>query len=213
MFEDQIKILNEIPRAPVMPPNKEPEAIRQKRKYNFIIYTDGGYDYNTHVGSWAYLIKVKCDKKRFKFYKKSGVIQFTNSSPIYSELQAAIEALKYIEMRSKSERANFVIESILVCTDNKQVSKSNVMNARYERNGWKHFSSSKYIEQYLVDAWKEIKELNDRLGAAYQWVKAHDGNINNELCDLICTTRIRQTKKEIYYNGFINDEMEAASIL
>jgi ribonuclease HI len=181
---------------------KEPGK-NKKRPFDFRIYTDGGFDPVTRIGSWAYVIKVKCEKKRFKFVRKSGVSLFDRNLPIYTEIQAALQALKFIEKSASHEKAAFVISSITIYTDNKQVSSVDSMVRRYEEAGWKYLNSNEDIYAGLKDAWIELKNISDRLNVKYQWIRAHNGNVANELCDLICTTRINQTKKEIYYTNFI----------
>jgi ribonuclease HI len=162
------------------------------KPYDFIIYTDGGFSKHCHIGSWSYLIKVKYDKKRFKLHKSSGVTTSAVSSTILMELNAVIEAAKFIKNKSIQKKLGFTINTITVYSDNKQVVYSRSMFRKYSDNNWTFLKSEKTVNEELKKAWIELNELNTELNISYKWIKSHNGNVGNEFVDEMCNTRIKK---------------------
>jgi ribonuclease HI len=181
--------------------NKEDRAHIPK-EYEFTIYSDGGYNNTFNVGSWSYYIKVKHGKTHFKLHKASGVIEIVNRLPILMELTAVIMAIKYIE--SNKEKFNYSIKSVTVYSDNRQVVNSNEKYKIYESNDWFYIRTGCEMSSQLKEAWKELYRLNNLFDVKYVWVRGHSGNLGNERCDEVCTTRLNQNikvKKIIAYNN------------
>jgi ribonuclease HI len=44
--------------------------------------------------------------------------------------------------------------------------------------------------------WIEINKLNEELNIEYRWIKGHNGNINNEYVDKVCTSRLRERLRQ-----------------
>jgi ribonuclease HI len=176
------------------------------KPYNFIIYTDGGFNQRNRIGSWSYLIKVRYNKKRFKLYKGSGIMAFGINLPILTELKAVIEAVKFIMSEINKKRYKYSIASVSVYSDSKQVVNSREMYKRYVENNWNFVRSEYEMYDELKEAWTEINELNEKLNIEYRWIKGHNGNINNEYVDKVCTSRIKERlhQEKIYrYNNQI----------
>jgi ribonuclease HI len=174
------------------------------KSYDFIIYTDGGFNTYRKIGSWSYLIKVKYNKKRFKLHKDSGVTTLTVSSPILMELKAVIEAIKFIKEEKTQEKFGFTVNSITVYSDNRQVVYSRSMFKKYSDNNWYFLQSVGAVTEKLKEAWTELNELNNEFGIRYKWIKAHNGNVGNEYVDKVCNSRIREqvhTQNIIRYNA------------
>jgi ribonuclease HI len=203
MLESKVKYPKQMYRL------KYPKEImfnQEMKKYNFIIYTDGGFNRRFKLGSWSYLIKVKYDNKRFKFHKDSGVVKLPqNTCPVLMEITAVIEAIKYIIDEEKQKKYGFSINTITVYSDNTQVVYSRNMIKKYIENEWYFLQSDKEVTESLKRAWMELDELNEKYNIKYLWVRAHDGNVSNEYVDGICTSRIKTVvheEKIFKYNNF-----------
>jgi ribonuclease HI len=171
--------------------------------YDFIIYTDGGFNVQRKIGSWSYLIKVKYNKKRFKLHKASGVTTLPFSSSILMELTAVIEAIKFIKEDKTQEKFGFRVNTITVYSDNRQVVYSRSMFKKYIDNNWYFLQSEGAVSEKLKEAWIELNELNNEFNITYKWIKAHNGNVGNEYVNQVCYSRIREqvhTEKIIEYN-------------
>jgi ribonuclease HI len=168
-----------------------------RKKYDFIIYTDGGFDQIHNIGSWSYLIKVKHGKTHFKYHRGSGVVVSKRRSPILTEIGAVLHAITYIENKASEAACDFIIDSITVYSDSKQVVFSNQMFLKYQNNNWCFLRSNVVMYDKLKAAWDSLHNLNQKYNITYKWVQGHSGNINNERCDKVCTTRIRQTISEM----------------
>jgi ribonuclease HI len=181
-------------------------------EYDFLIYTDGGYNASYDVGSWSYLIKVKHNKKRFKFHKESGVYNYTEYLPIFMELTAVIEAIKYVTNKTLQEKLCYKINSITIYTDCRQIIYSKELCEKYEENNWKYIFTEFDMHEKLKKAWQKLNTYNDNLNIQYVWIKGHNGNISNEYVDKVCTSRIKerlhQEKIFRFNNEIINQKIE-----
>jgi ribonuclease HI len=197
--------------------NKEqpsPEPISKEepsmKPYNFIIYTDGGFNQRSRIGSWSYLIKVRYNKKRFKLYKGNGIMQFNANTPILTELKAVVEAIRFIASNKNKERYKYTINSICVYSDSKQVVYSRDIYKKYVENDWYFMNSDLSVTEELKEVWVEINKLNEIHNIKYKWIKGHNGNKNNEYVDKVCTSRIKERLHQErilrYNNRIINNE-------
>jgi ribonuclease HI len=174
------------------PPEVIESASSLLKEYDFIIYTDGGFNYKNKIGSWSYLIKVKYNKKKFKLYKGNGIMSFKYNTPVLTELKAVIEAINFITSDKSKERYKYTISSICVCSDNRQVVFSRDMYKKYIENNWVFVKSETHVTDELKEMWIEINKLNEKYDIRYKWIKGHNGNINNEYVDKVCTSRIKE---------------------
>jgi ribonuclease HI len=136
-----------------------------------IIYTDGACQGNPGPGGWGAVLIFKEHKK-----KLSGYCPDTTNNKM--ELKGAIEALKSLKTSC----------TIDLYTDSQYVKKG--MSEWID--GWiaKNWKSSTNAPVKNVELWKELHILSKMHQITWHWVKAHNGDINNEEADRLATTAI-----------------------
>lgn len=151
----------------------------QKESVNQIeIYSDGGCRPNPGVGAWAYIL---LDGEEVS--QSGGELSTTNNR---MELQGAIAALEACYERNGQEiPITFYIDS--------QYVKNGITQwiTQWKRKNWK--SSTKEAVKN-IDLWQKLDELSQKLKINWQWVKGHQGNHYNEICDQLCTEKIQELK-------------------
>ena len=131
-------------------------------------YTDGSCLGNPGPGGWAYLINTDP-----KIEDKGGKEISTNN---VMEMTAIIKVLeKFIELRHMTVR---------IFTDSTYVRMGlTEWSKNWERNGWK---TSKGGDVKNKDEWVRMVELMRKFEIVdIKWVKAHNGNVNNERVDTL----------------------------
>ncbi len=134
------------------------------------IYTDGSCLGNPGPGGWAALSDVESGPI-FKIC--GGDLHTTNNM---MELTAAIMGLeKALDLGGKSVKiftdSNYVKDGITKWIKN------------WEKNNWKTSSGSPVKNQKL---WKKLLEVSKEfLNLEWEWVKAHNGDPNNEAVDTL----------------------------
>ncbi|MDY3940027.1 MAG: ribonuclease HI [Spirochaetia bacterium] len=144
------------------------------------IYSDGGCRPNPGAGAWAFVL---LDGE--EFHDCGGEKETTNNR---MELTAAIEALEACARRNGIERpVRFHIDS--------QYVKNGITSwiDGWKAKGW--ISSTKEPVKN-VDLWKRLDVCNRKMKVEWVWIKGHAGNDYNEICDTLCTEKIREIKKE-----------------
>tara|TARA_B100001250_G_scaffold359275_1_gene336072 strand:- start:904 stop:1344 length:441 start_codon:yes stop_codon:yes gene_type:complete len=131
------------------------------------VYTDGSCLGNPGPGGWAYLIK-QPDKKE----DSGGKCLTTNN---VMEMTAVIKALeKCLELELKTIRlftdSNYVLMGLVEWSKN------------WQRNGWKTASGGEVKNKELWLRMLDLMEPFDIIDL--KWVKAHNGNVNNEYVDI-----------------------------
>ena len=129
-------------------------------------YTDGSCLGNPGPGGWAYLINTDP-----KIEDKGGKEISTNN---VMEMTAIIKVLeKFIELGHTTVR---------IFTDSNYVRLGlTEWSKNWERNGWK---TSKGGDVKNKDEWVKMVELMRKFDIVdIKWVKAHNGNVNNERVD------------------------------
>ena len=127
--------------------------------YDYIVHTDGGYSQKANVGAFAYVI---CDGHNNEI--KRGAWRIENETNNRAELKAIITALYHLP------------------SDNCKV----LVN-----------SDSQYALYTLNKSWQrrtntDLFPIHDKIVAdkhldvTYEWVKGHNGNKYNEICDKLC---------------------------
>lgn len=136
------------------------------------IYTDGSCLGNPGPGGWAALGSSLSDSGPF-FKICGGDLHTTNNM---MELTAAIMGLeKALDLGGKSVKiftdSNYVKDGITKWIKN------------WEKNNWKTSSGSPVKNQKL---WKKLLEVSKEfLNLEWEWVKAHNGDPNNEAADTL----------------------------
>lgn len=128
---------------------------------SYKIYADGSCIPNPGKGALSYVIlhKDKVIKKHSKAYKLT-----TNNR---MELLGVIEALKTLPPHSKAE----------VYLDSQYVVNS--INKRWLTR----WIAKSYTGVKNQDLWKQISDLITKYTVTFKWIKGHNGDIYNELCD------------------------------
>jgi ribonuclease HI len=147
------------------------------------IYTDGGCSGNPGPGGWAYVIILQTFQEEKIIAQDMGSQKETTNNRM--ELTAVIEALRALK---KQEAASFeatsqegVTRNIAVYTDSQYVQKGiSEWIKNWKRNSWRT-SDKKPVKNQ--DLWIELDSAAAEFHITWEWVKGHDGNRFNELCD------------------------------
>lgn len=141
------------------------------------IYTDGACLGNPGPGGWAAILYFKNNKKEIV----GGNTGTTNNR---MELKAVILALKSLPQSYK----------VTIFTDSKYLHDALVKGwlIRWQKNGWQTSSKTAVKNQ---DLWKELIPLLKKHQITMKWVKGHDGQPENERCDLLAK---KEAKKGNY---------------
>jgi len=163
------------------------------------IYTDGSSLGNPGPGGWGvviienYELRITNEKKEVIIKELGGFEKNTTNNRM--ELQAAIEALKYIQNFWKSDFQKFQkVNAFTVFTDSNYVlSGITSWIHNWEKNGWRTANKKEVLNQ---DLWKELISLSRNTEAKIKWekVKGHSGHIYNDKADEIATTKALQQK-------------------
>ena len=139
------------------------------------IYTDGSSLGNPGPGGWGTV--VVCDEKIID--ELGGYDKHTTNNRM--ELEAVIEAIKYIKEKYKENVVTIHADSAYVL--------GGVTNwiFGWEKNGWKTSNKKPVMNQEL---WKELIGLVREFKGKIVWekVKGHSGHIYNDKADEIATT-------------------------
>lgn len=143
------------------------------------VYTDGSCLGNPGAGGWAFLV-IHNDEGQTR--KWGSYINTTNNQ---MELQAVIEAIKYINTCEK--------EKTDLYTDSNYVKKGiTEWIQSWKNNNWKN-SSNKEIKN--LQLWKELDILaQNNTNIEFKWIKAHNGNIYNEIVDGLARAAARSAQ-------------------
>lgn len=148
------------------------------------IYTDGSSLGNPGPGGWGTLI-IKNEKLGIKNNIELGGGE-KNTTNNRMELQAAIEALKYV-VKNKINETTIYADSIYVL--------NGITNwiFGWEKNGWKTANKKQVLNQ---DLWKELIGLVREFKGKITWqkVKGHSGHLHNDKADEIATTYAAKNK-------------------
>ncbi len=142
------------------------------------IYSDGGCRPNPGAGAWAFVL---LDGEEFRGC--GGEAETTNNR---MELTAAIEALEACLRRNGSGTpVRFHIDS--------QYVRNGITSwiSGWKRKGWKS-STGEPVKN--IDLWQRLDACHRALTVEWIWVKGHAGNEYNEICDTLCSEKIKDLK-------------------
>jgi ribonuclease HI len=134
-----------------------------------VIYTDGSCKGNPGPGGWGTLILAEGRETRLS----GGEITTTNNR---MELTAAIEALRAVR-----DNPAWKGRPVRLHIDSEYVRKG--------ITGWislwktKDWRTSTRQPVKNRDLWEELDALNAGLSVEWVWVRGHDGDYYNEICD------------------------------
>ena len=131
------------------------------------VYTDGACKGNPGPGGWGvYIIQ---DSEEIELF--DGNPNTTNNQ---MEMQAAIEALKYLKDENQPidlyTDSNYLRQGITEWIFN------------WKKNNWRTASKKPVANK---DLWIEISELSSAMDVNWHWVKGHDGDPGNERADYL----------------------------
>ena len=131
------------------------------------VYTDGACKGNPGPGGWgAYIIHGSDEIELF-----DGNPNTTNNQ---MEMQAAIEALKYLKEENQPidlyTDSNYLRQGITEWIFN------------WKKNNWRTASKKPVANK---DLWIEISDRSSVMAVNWHWVKGHDGDPGNERADYL----------------------------
>lgn len=138
---------------------------------NVTIYTDGACKGNPGPGGWGYLILLDSDPNLRKV--DSGSEPETTNNQM--ELTAVIKALSALKIKC----------NVNLYTDSQYV-KNGITSwiPNWKSKGWKT-SANKPVKN--VELWKSLDDLFSKHNVVVHYVKAHNGDINNEFVDTLAS--------------------------
>jgi ribonuclease HI len=145
------------------------------------IYTDGACSGNPGRGGWAFIISYPDGAGSMQ---KSGAFLTTTNNRM--ELWAVIKALEFVEIDNKC----------VVYSDSQYLVNSFTKGwiQSWQKSGWKTSSKKKVANK---DLWQKILQLSQNRDIDYLWVRGHEGHIENEKCDKMAVSAIKELKPEI----------------
>jgi ribonuclease HI len=136
-----------------------------------VYYTDGGCEPNPGQGTWAFVCKEP-------HHEQSGYEVLTTNNRM--EMMAVLKAIEHgLQMNP---------ESIVVLSDSTYICNGfNSWMLKWAKKGW--VNKGEPIKN--LDIWRQLFQY--RKVATLQWVRGHDGNEYNELCDELVRTEFSKT--------------------
>ena len=152
------------------------------KKFEVILYTDGGCSGNPGPGGWGYLMRhVPTGKEK----EDSGAEMETTNNRM--ELRAVIEGLKALKRPARLQ----------VVTDSSYV-KNGIESwiEGWKARNWMRKTSSGLKPVKNVDLWQELDRLLGIHQAEFKHVKGHSGHPENERCDQLAVSAYKKMLEE-----------------
>lgn len=138
-----------------------------------LIYTDGACIGNPGLGGYGVILAY--DKHRKEL---SGGYRLTTNNRM--ELMAAIQGLA--ALKEPCQVQLFSDSEYLVKAMEKGWAR------RWKANNWYRNKKEKAENQ---DLWEEILDLCNKHTVQFEWIRGHDGHLENERCDTLAITAAR----------------------
>lgn len=154
---------------------KEQSIKAQNKIYQ--VWTDGACSKNPGVGGWAALLRWTDATKTIRNKKIAGYSPKTTNNKM--ELTAALKALKLlpdgcqVTLYSDSQYLNKGIKNWL---------------PNWKKKNWKKADNKAVLNQEL---WQELDRQNNSKKINWVWIKGHNNNEENELCDKLAREQIK----------------------
>jgi len=146
------------------------------------IYTDGACTGNPGKGGFGAVLIYNGNEKRIS----KGFRKTTNNR---MELMAAIEALKLL----KEDCAVDLYSDSKYLTD----AINQKWLSSWQKNGWKKADKKPVLNR---DLWEQLIALLEKHSVTFIWVKGHDGNEYNEICDSMAVEAYTESADNIDKN-------------
>lgn len=130
------------------------------------IFCDGACSGNPGPGGYGAILRYNNHEKEI-----SGAAAHTTNNRM--ELTAAIEALKLLTRPCH----------VVITTDSQYLVKGiTEWIIGWQRKGWQNSKKEPVVNR---DLWEELLELARKHTITWQWVRGHDGHVENERCDCL----------------------------
>lgn len=145
---------------------------------HFVIYTDGACSPNPGQSAWGAVI---LSSQMHELKRASGSLGHgTNQT---AEISAALEALKLVPAGS----------SVKLVSDSQYVLKGiSEWRQGWIKRGWRNANHDPIANKEL---WVQLFAVVDSLKVTTEWVKGHNGDHFNEICDELATGAIERPNK------------------
>ncbi|WP_343189239.1 ribonuclease HI [Buchnera aphidicola (Chaitoregma tattakana)] len=146
------------------------------------MYIDGSCIKNPGPGGYGVLLK-------YKQYKKTISKGFYFTTNNRMELTAAIEGLKSLKKTC----------TVKIITDSKYLKLGiSIWIKTWKKKKWNTVRKKKIKN---LDLWKRLNILNNAHKITWIWVKGHNGNYGNEICDKLAKEAAKNpTNKDKKYS-------------
>lgn len=136
------------------------------------IFTDGACSGNPGIGGWGAILRFNGIEKEL-----SGAENPTTNNRM--ELMAAIEALKALKETCE----------VNITTDSQYV-KNGITQwiFGWKAKNWKKSDNKPVLNE---DLWRRLDDLVSRHKVHWHWVKGHAGHVENERCDELARSAIK----------------------
>jgi len=139
------------------------------------IFCDGACSGNPGPGGYGAILRCRGKEKELSGYAS----ETTNNR---MELTASLEALRQLTRPCK----------VTVITDSQYLVKGMTeWLAGWQRNGWKNSKKEPVLNR---DLWEALLEAVKGHQVVWQWVRGHDGHVENERCDSLAREAISTLK-------------------
>ncbi|MFI3242008.1 MAG: ribonuclease HI [Alphaproteobacteria bacterium] len=137
------------------------------------IFTDGACSGNPGPGGWGALLRCKGVEKEL-----SGAEAETTNNRM--ELTAVIKALEALKTQC----------DVTIYTDSKYVMQGVLEWLKnWKANNWRTTNKKSAVKN--VDLWQTLDELLPKHNIKWQWVKGHNGHVENERVDTLARDAIK----------------------
>ena len=141
------------------------------------IFTDGSCKGNPGPGGWAALLKFKGHKKEL-----SGAEPHTTNNRM--EMTAAIMALETLKRPCR----------VKLVTDSEYLKKGiTEWLKNWKKRNWLTSNKTPVKNE---DLWRRLDQAVSRHEVAWEWVKGHNGHMENELVDVLANNAIKELNQK-----------------
>ncbi len=152
-------------------------------KKKVTIYTDGSSLGNPGFGGWGAILDYQGKTKELSGSQKDT----TNNQMELTAVIKAIEILKEPCDISLFSDSSYVVKAIGVWLDD------------WQKNGWKNSAKKPVKNRDLWERYLEVSKIHD---IKANWVKAHNGEIQNERCDKLARDEATKLQEKERYERF-----------